>query len=63
MAVKCGDKCPQVCDACLYYAYNGDQEGCYTGDGWCNKFNCPEEPWSDCPFFHCRTVPPPSERP
>ena len=33
----CPDCAPgfTCCDHCAYYNFNGDAEGCYTGDGWC----------------------------
>ena len=42
------------CDFCKYYDFNGDDEGRYTGDGYCNKKKQGREPGEECDEFHCK---------
>jgi hypothetical protein len=52
--------CPQcdphsfaVCDFCKHYAFNGDEDGHYTGDGWCTLHRRDQDPGGGCERFHC----------
>jgi hypothetical protein len=55
--------CPQcdpvsfaVCDFCKHYAFNGDEDGHYTGDGWCCLHRRDQDPGGGCELFHCSKV-------
>jgi hypothetical protein len=41
------------CDFCAYYQFNGDEQGRYTGDGWCRLHKREEDPASLCDDFFC----------
>lgn len=54
----CSKECEEqgtICDFCEFYDFNGDENGAYTGDGWCNKFNIQKEPFEgyNCEEFVC----------
>ena len=61
MAKFCSEDCERqgaICDFCKFYDFNGDEDGAYTGEGWCNKFGKqkdPEEGWN-CDKFICFRV-------
>lgn len=46
-----------ICDFCRFYAFNGDEEGAYTGEGRCEhpEHPHPAEPYHDCPDFMAET--------
>lgn len=54
--IKC-EKCvdDSICDFCGWYSFNGDKNGVYLGNGYCNKFEKHSEPeWgSKCDKFVC----------
>ena len=50
---KCPDCEVPVCDFCKHYDFNGNENGAYTGDGYCNLLKEPKEPHDDCDQFHC----------
>ncbi len=54
MAIYCRTCLGALCDFCLWYDFNGDEDGGYTGDGYCrlHKFN--HEPDEGCDSFHCK---------
>lgn len=41
------------CDHCAYYMFNGDEEGRYTGDGFCRFHKENREPWQCCDEYFC----------
>lgn len=49
----CGEGCVDACDFCTHYNFNGDDEGCYTGDGYCNLHKENSDPGDTCEDFHC----------
>lgn len=48
--------CVPICDTCIHYAFNGDKDGAYTGDGRCEHPDHPRaaEPDDGCPDFKCK---------
>ena len=56
MTTQCSEDCIPLCDFCKHYNINGDEEGCYTGDGWCTLHDEPAEPYHDCEDFYCFLV-------
>jgi len=51
---KChSDYCIPTCDFCIYYNFNGNEEGHYTGNGWCSFLREPKEPYDMCENFYC----------
>ena len=41
-----------ICDFCGWYSFNGDKNGVYLGNGYCNKFETLEPEWgSKCDKF------------
>ena len=56
MVTLCDLDCIPLCDFCKYYNFNGDDEGCYTEDGWCTLHNKPSEPIDECEDFYCFLV-------
>ena len=42
-----------ACDFCIYYDFNGDSDGCYTGNGYCRKLKKLSEPFDFCKYFIC----------
>ena len=61
MAIFCNAVCEQdgsICEFCKFYDFNGNEEGAYTGNGWCNKFNKQKEPYQGygCSEFVCFRV-------
>lgn len=60
MAIRCVpndpkgfDRCYDICDFCVYYDFNGDKDGAYTGDGRCKLYDQPKDPSDSCPAFTC----------
>jgi hypothetical protein len=49
----------QVCDFCRLYEFNGDDHGCYTGDGYCRFHGIAMEPFEGCEDFWCWKAKPP----
>ena len=60
MAVYCSFDCAYigaVCDFCKHYNFNGDDKGCYTGEGWCNFHHLQKDPDQSCPNdFYCASA-------
>lgn len=56
MATYCSDRPVgnEMCDFCRQFDFNGDEAGCYTGDGWCRLHAQPTDPTESCERFHCR---------
>lgn len=50
---KCNADCEPLCDFCIHYDFNGNEDGAYTGDGYCNLHKEQCEPYEDCDEFHC----------
>jgi hypothetical protein len=46
-------KSAAACDFCKHYSFNGDDQGRYTGDGYCNLNQESSDPGSFCEDFHC----------
>jgi hypothetical protein len=46
--------CDPACDFCEHYDFNGDEDGVYTGDGWCRLHKRPEDPDSYCEDYLCK---------
>lgn len=42
-----------ICDFCKHYDFNADDDGRYTGDGWCRFHSIKCEPYHECSDFHC----------
>lgn len=57
MPVFCESCYTTVCDFCRFYAFNGDKNGSYTGDGRCLLHDKPMEPGDGCDDFHCNHAP------
>jgi hypothetical protein len=56
LAKFCNDECEHlgaICDFCVHYDFNGDEDGTYTGDGWCRKLQKSSEPHYGCDEFVC----------
>lgn len=58
MAEYCSQDCKEtgaICDFCIHYNFNGDEEGSYTGDGYCKLLDIYTDPHDgfDCEHFHC----------
>ena len=53
---KCSDDCYPICDFCKYYRFNGDECGCYIGEGFCNLCQEPRDPWEGCDDFYCFSI-------
>ncbi len=41
------------CDHCAHYQFNGDEQGRYTGDGFCQLHKREEDPGSLCDDYFC----------
>jgi hypothetical protein len=41
------------CDFCKHYAFNADESGAYTGNGYCLFHKRPEDPGSFCDDYYC----------
>lgn len=54
--IKCDNNCPAVCDYCVHYDFNGDENGAYTRDGWCRLREEQRDPEEDCDGFCCKLV-------
>lgn len=53
MTICCPNCIGALCDFCIWYDFNADTEGCYTGDGYCRLHNRPSDPDDACPDFYC----------
>lgn len=53
--ITCSDECEQgaCCDFCIYYDFNGNEEGAYTGEGWCDYLDEQSDPGDVCENFYC----------
>ena len=56
MPTLCDVDCIPLCDFCKHYNFNADEEGRYTGDGWCTLHDKPSEPYYNCEDFYCFLV-------
>lgn len=50
------EKIGGVCDSCIHYDFNGDEDGLYAGDGYCNYHKEHSEPHFGCEDFVCFRV-------
>ena len=50
---KCSNECLPGCDFCIAYDYNGDENGCYTNNGWCNRYKVNKDPGDYCDDYIC----------
>ncbi len=50
----CGEGCVELCDSCIYYDFNANALGAYTGDGWCKFHKESMEPYDGCNDFYCK---------
>jgi hypothetical protein len=41
------------CDFCKFFDFNGDEDGCYTDDGWCRKHSRKTDPGDLCADYRC----------
>jgi hypothetical protein len=50
------EPCTPACDFCVHYAFNGDAQGAYTGEGRCEHPSHPRpmDPGDYCDDFVCR---------
>lgn len=46
--------CHPLCDFCEWFDFNADEDGAYTGDGWCRLHKRPMDPFDACADFECR---------
>lgn len=53
---ECDPVVPAVCDFCRYYDFNADDQGRYTGDGYCRFHHQPMDPGDGCENFHCHKL-------
>ncbi len=51
---KCVGEHGACCDFCKFYDFNGNSDGAYTGEGYCNKCIEPKDPENVCSKFHCK---------
>jgi len=54
--ITCGSNCTIVCDFCIHYDFNADEQGRYQDKGYCNYWELPAEPYDECDEFHCFRV-------
>lgn len=50
---QCDLRYPDVCDFCKHYEFNGDEEGKYTGNGYCKFHMKLMDPGDGCEDFYC----------
>jgi hypothetical protein len=53
VAGSCGEGCYPVCDFCKSYDFNGDEQGRYMDNGFCNLHNEKKDPSDGCQDFVC----------
>lgn len=56
MAKYCKTCVGNICDFCKWYDFNGDEEGCYTGDGYCRHWHQLSDPADGCGQFVCKSL-------
>ncbi|MBS0583319.1 MAG: hypothetical protein JSS42_09490 [Proteobacteria bacterium] len=56
MAKYCKTCLGAICDHCKWFDYNGDEDGCYTGDGYCRLHKKETDPLGACAGYECRTL-------
>lgn len=56
MAIFCDSCLDAICDFCTWYDFNGDEEGMYTGNGYCRFHLEYRDPTDACGDFHCRNA-------
>jgi len=58
MVLKCSNDCHIVCDFCIFYDFNSDEDGVYTGNGVCWHPDHPQRkyPTDGCDDFICSAV-------
>jgi len=59
MSKYCSKECEEVgpvCDFCIYYNFNANKNGAYTGHGYCKKLKIHREPYEGCNEFVCQWV-------
>jgi hypothetical protein len=56
MATYCPTCIGALCDFCRWYDFNGDEDACYTGDGWCRLHGRSSDPTDECGDFHCNSA-------
>jgi hypothetical protein len=52
----CGEGCHPICDFCSSYDFNGDEEGSYIDNGYCNFHKTKKDPIDECENFTCRLI-------
>ena len=53
----CNEKnCAPLCDFCKFYDFNGNKDGAYTGNGYCNKHDKKRDPEDECDEFECDLI-------
>lgn len=58
--MKCCPHCtPEeaLCDFCVWFDFNGDADGAYTGDGFCRRHSRPADPCDACEDYECFLAP------
>ena len=50
---KCDGPDFVCCDFCRHYDFNADEQGRYTGNGWCRLHQQQKDPGSMCDDYHC----------
>lgn len=56
MAKYCANCLGAACDFCKWYDFNGDEDGCYTGDGLCRRWQIAADPMDNCDEFVCHCL-------
>lgn len=49
----CSEECIDACDFCIHYDFNGNEQGAYTGEGFCRLHKTQADPHDTCEDFHC----------
>ena len=47
------ENCSIACDFCIDYEFNGDEDGAYMGEGYCNLHKRQRDPGEYCNDFYC----------
>jgi len=45
--------CDPICDFCINYNFNPNEEGAYIGNGFCNFLKLNKDPMDTCNQFSC----------
>lgn len=56
MARYCENCLGAICDFCKWYDSNNDEDGCYTGNGFCRRWQVAADPEDSCGEFICHCL-------